>query len=50
MTRQERIENKGYKVIFDMNGRSVFASKNNGLSKIKGTSITGLHRQIFGYA
>ena len=50
MTRQERIENKGYKVIFDMNGRSVFASKNNGLTKIKGTSITELHRKIFGYA
>jgi len=50
MTRQERIENKGYKVIFDINGRSVFAIRNNGLNKIKGTSITDLHGKIFGYA
>lgn len=49
MTRQKRIENKGYKIIFDMNGKSVFASKNNGLRKIKGSSITDLHNQIFGY-
>ena len=49
MTRQERIENKGYKVIFDMNGRSVFAVRNNGMTNIKGTSVTNLHKTIFGY-
>lgn len=49
MTRQKRIENKGYKITFDMNGKSVFAIKNNGLTKIKGSSITDLHKKIFGY-
>lgn len=49
MTRQKRIENKGYKVVFAMSGNSVFATKNNGLTKIKGTSVSNLHKQIFGY-
>lgn len=48
-SRQERIESKGYKVIFAMTGRSVFAIKNNGLKKIWGSSVTHLHRKIFGY-
>lgn len=48
MIRQERIERKGYKVIRDISG-CIFASKNNGLVKIKGNSVTDLHKKIFGY-
>ena len=49
MKRQKRIESKGFKIIFSMSGESVFAIKNNGLTKIKGSSVTDLHRKIFGY-
>lgn len=47
MKRQKRLETKGYRITFDINGRSVFAQK--GLSKIKGTSVTDLHKKVFGY-
>lgn len=50
MTRQnkiKRIENKGWKITFAMSGNYVFAS--NGLLNLKSTSITGLHKKIFGY-
>jgi hypothetical protein len=49
MTRLERIENKGYEVTNFMSGNGVQASKNNGTTKITGTSITDLHKKIFGY-
>lgn len=49
MTRQQRIEKKGYKVTFSMQSGKPFAHKNNGLTKIWGESITDLHRKIFGY-
>jgi hypothetical protein len=49
MKRQKRIEKHGYKIIFDMSGQSVFAKKNNGLISVKGSSVTDLHRKIFGY-
>tara|TARA_B110000858_G_C17700447_1_gene425646 strand:- start:484 stop:627 length:144 start_codon:yes stop_codon:yes gene_type:complete len=47
MRRLDRIENKGFKVIVHMNGNGCFAEKNN--VKFKGTSITNLHKKIFGY-
>jgi hypothetical protein len=49
MNRQERIEKKGYDIIYSMCGRFVFASEFGGLRKIQGTSITDLHKKIFGY-
>ena len=32
-----------------MSGNGCQATKNNGLTKVIGTSITDLHKQIFGY-
>ena len=49
MTRLQRLNKKGYKVTYHMSGRGCFASKNNGLNKVKGSSVTDLHRKIFGY-
>ena len=49
MTRLQRLEDKGWKVVKYMSGNGCQATKNNGLTKVKGTSITDLHRQIFGY-
>jgi hypothetical protein len=49
MTRLNRLESKGWKVSQSMNSNSMFATKNNGLTKVKGTSITDLHKKIFGY-
>jgi len=47
MKRLTRLENAGYKVITDINSGNVFAKK--GLRIIKGTSITDIHKKIFGY-
>jgi hypothetical protein len=47
MKRQTRIEEKGYKVTFYMSGNGCQATKNN--TTVKGTSITNLHKKIFGY-
>lgn len=49
MKRLQRLENKGWNVTINMSGNGCFATKNNGLTKIKGTSISDLHSQIFGY-
>ena len=49
MTRLERLEKHGWKVVNYMSGNGCQASKNNGLKKVTGTSITDLHYQIFGY-
>ena len=52
MKRLNRLENKGWKVVIcspQCGEPSAFASKLNGLRKIKGSSITDLHKQIFGY-
>jgi len=46
MTRLEHLKRKGYSVIFCTSG-CVFAVKNN--RKTKGTSVSNLHIQIFGY-
>jgi len=48
MTRLKRIENHGYKVYYHISGKGVIAVK-AGLKKIKGKSITDMHKQIFGY-
>lgn len=49
MKRLERLENNGWKVTAYMSGNGYQATKNNGLTKIAGSSITDLHSQIFGY-
>lgn len=49
MKRLERIENAGYRVTNYMSGNGCQATKNNGPTKIKGSSITDLHKKIFGY-
>lgn len=49
MKRLERLENNGWKVTVYMNGNGCQATKNNGLTKTTGSSITDLHRHIFGY-
>ena len=49
MKRLARLEKHGWKIGHYMSGRGCQATKNNGLTKITGTSITDLHRQIFGY-
>ena len=49
MTRLQRLEKHGWHVINYMSGNGCQATKNNGLTKIKGTSITELHNRIFGY-
>ena len=47
MKRLARLENKGWNVVAYMSGNGCQATKNN--IKIKGTSVTDLHKQIFGY-
>lgn len=49
MTRLARLEKKGWNVVNFMNGDGCIATKNNGLTKVKGTSITDLHKKIIGY-
>lgn len=49
MKRLVRIENHGWNVVNYISGNGCQATKNNGLTKITGTSITDLHKQIFGY-
>lgn len=49
MTRLERLEDYGWKIIHNLYGGTVFAKKNNGPTTIKGTSVTDLHKQIIGY-
>lgn len=44
--RQQRIEAKGYKVIFTTSGKVI--AKKNTISFID-DSVTGLHKQMFGY-
>ena len=48
MTRLQRLEKAGYKVSVLMQGTGAIAEKNG--RKVKGTSITNLHKKIFGYA
>ena len=47
MTRRQRLENHGWKIVTFMSGNGYQAIKNN--KKITGTSVTDLHRKIFGY-
>ena len=47
MKRLKRIESKGYKVQVHMNGSGAIATKNK--RAIRGTSISNLHKLIFGY-
>ncbi len=49
MKRLERLEKHGWKIINYMDGTGCQATRNNGLRKIIGTSITDLHKKIFGY-
>ena len=49
MKRLERLEKHGWKVSVHMGGTGATASKNNGLRKIQGSSITNLHFIIFGW-
>ena len=47
MKRLARVEHKGWKVVMFMSGRACQAIK--GTIRIQGSSITNLHKQIFGY-
>ena len=50
MTRQERLESKGYSIKVCYNnwgGKTVYA--NNGGRDITGTSVTNIHEKVFGY-
>jgi len=47
MTRLQRLESKGWNVVTFMSGNGAEATKGN--TKIKGTSITDLHKKIIGY-
>ena len=47
MKRLENLEKKGWEVVAFLNGNGAIATKNN--TKIKGTSITDLHKKIIGY-
>jgi len=47
MERLKRIESKGYKVQVYASGGGAIATKNG--RTIKGTSISNLHKLIFGY-
>ena len=49
MTRLARLEKNGWSVVSFMSGNGCMATKNNGLTKIKGSSITDLHNKIIGY-
>jgi len=49
MTRLTRLQKHGWNVVNYMSGNGCQATKNNGLTKITGKSITDLHRQIFCY-
>lgn len=49
MKRLQTLENKGWSVSTFASGDGCIASRNNGLDKIKGSSITDLHRKIIGY-
>ncbi len=49
MTRLERLDKKCWNVTVNMNGNGATATKNNGLIKVTGTSITNLHKKIIGY-
>lgn len=49
MKRLKNLENHGWRVIFYMCGTGCQASKNNGLTKISASSVTALHKKIFGY-
>ena len=49
MKRLEKLKKHGWKVASYMSGNGCQATKNNGLNKITGTSITDLHKKIFGY-
>ena len=52
MKLRKRIESKGYKItvsISNFGEKYIVASEHNGFRKITGTSITDLHRKIFGY-
>lgn len=47
MTRLERLEKHGYKIVHYMSGKGCEAQKGN--FKIKAESVTELHRKVFGY-
>lgn len=47
MTRLRILENKGWKVTTVISTGNVIATK--GLRRVKGASITDVHRKIFGY-
>jgi len=47
MKRLERLEKKGYYVLVYINGKGAVASKKG--REFIGTSITDLHKKIFGY-
>lgn len=49
MTRLARLENKGWNVVNFMSGNGCQATRNNGLTKVRGTSVTDLHKKIIGY-
>ena len=49
MKRLNRLENKGWNVVNYMSDNGCQATKNNGLTKVTGTSITDLHKKIIGY-
>lgn len=49
MKRLARLERNGWNVVNFMSGNGCQATKNNGLTKVTGRSITDLHKQIFGY-
>lgn len=50
MTRQEKLENKGYKVQFTMSkskGEEAYCIAIKGSSRYSGTSVTNVYNQIF---
>tara|TARA_R110000744_G_scaffold77468_4_gene152900 strand:+ start:543 stop:692 length:150 start_codon:yes stop_codon:yes gene_type:complete len=49
MDRLHRLEKNGWTILNFINEKGVQASRNNGLKKVKGNSVTDLHFKIFGY-
>ena len=47
MTRRQRLERNGYKVSTVMNTGNIVAKK--GMKTVIGTSVSDVHKQIFGY-
>jgi hypothetical protein len=49
MKRKNRLENKGWNIIVYASGNGCQAINHIGSTKVIGSSITDLHKKIFGY-